>query len=151
MNEEIALDFAGPFQNAKQGKKYLLVSKDHFSGWPDAKFLHSPTTKKVLEFLKSHISRYGVPKTIRTNPGTVFVSEEFVKFCKQFGIKHITCPFRDDRSNGKIERQICTINERLRANKQIVITKDSSGLSENLYALRISKKRMGNRRLRNSW
>ena len=49
-NEEIAIDFAGPFQNAKEGKKYLLVSIDHFSGWPDAQFLHKPTTKKVLEF-----------------------------------------------------------------------------------------------------
>ena len=28
MNEEVAVDF----QNAKQGKKYLLVSIDHFSG-----------------------------------------------------------------------------------------------------------------------
>ena len=46
MNEEKILDFAGPFQNAKQGKKYLLVSIDHFSGWPDAKVLHSSTTKK---------------------------------------------------------------------------------------------------------
>ena len=50
MNEEIALDFAGSFQNAKKGRKYLLVSIDHFSGWPDAKLLHSPRTKKVLEF-----------------------------------------------------------------------------------------------------
>ena len=48
MNEEIAMDFAGPFQYAKQGKKYLSVSIDHFSGWSDAKILHSPTTKKVL-------------------------------------------------------------------------------------------------------
>ena len=39
-NEDIALDFAGPFQNAKKGKKYLLVSIDHFSGWPEEKFLH---------------------------------------------------------------------------------------------------------------
>ena len=29
-NEEIALDFVGPFQNAREGKKYLLVSIDHF-------------------------------------------------------------------------------------------------------------------------
>ena len=49
-NEEVALDFAGPFQNAKKGKKYLLVSIDHYSGWPEAKCLHRPTTKKVLEF-----------------------------------------------------------------------------------------------------
>ena len=30
-NEEVALDFAGPFQNAKKGEKYLLVTVDHFS------------------------------------------------------------------------------------------------------------------------
>ena len=51
-NEEVALDFAGPFQNAKKRKNFLLVSVDHFSGWPDAKFLHNPTTRKVSEFLK---------------------------------------------------------------------------------------------------
>ena len=57
-NEEIALDFAGPFQNAKKGKKYMLVSIDHFSNWPHARFLHRPTTKKVIEFLKQYIAQY---------------------------------------------------------------------------------------------
>ena len=94
-NEEIALDFAGPFQNANKWKKYLLLSIDHFSGWPDAKILHSPTTKKVIEFLKQSYAQYGVPKKIRTDPGTVFVSEAFTQFCRQLGIGHITCPLRD--------------------------------------------------------
>ena len=80
MNEEIALDFPGPFQNAKQRKKYFLVLIYHFSGWPDAKILHSPTTKTLIEFLKCYVSRYKVPKTIRTDPGTVFVGDEFAKF-----------------------------------------------------------------------
>ena len=142
-NEEIALEFAGPFQNAREGKKYLLVSIDHFSGWPDAKFLRCPTTKKVIEFLKQFIAFYGVPKKIRTDPGTVFTSEQFARFCTQFGIEHITCPVRDHRGNGKIERLIRTINERLRTNKQIIVTKDQSGLSEILYALRVNKKKDG--------
>ena len=142
-NEEIALDFAGPFQNAKKGKKYLLVSIDQFSGWPDAKFLHSPTTKKVIEFLKQYCAQYGVPKKIRTDPGTAFVSEAFTMFCRQFGIEHITCPIRDHRGNGKIERLIRTINERLRANKQIILSKNKTGLSEILYSLRTSKKKDG--------
>ena len=93
-NEEIALDFAGTFQNAKNGNKYLLVSVDHYSGWPEAKFLHRPTTKKVLEFLKQYIAQYGVPRKIRTDLGTIFVSEAFVQFCNQFGIKHEKCPVR---------------------------------------------------------
>ena len=142
-NEEIALDFAEPFQKAKskRAKKYLLVSIDHFSGWPDAKLLRCPTTKKVLEILKQYIELYGVPKKMRTDPGTVFTSEQFAQFCTQFGIKHITCPVRDHRGNGKIERLIRTINERLRTNKQIIVTKDQSGLSESLYALRVNKKK----------
>ena len=49
-NEDIALDFAGPFRNTKKGEKYVLVSIDHFSSWPVARFLHRPTTKKVIEF-----------------------------------------------------------------------------------------------------
>ena len=55
-NEEIAIDFAGPFQNAKHGKKYLLVSLDNFSAWRDALFLQKPTTKKVIEFLKNYMA-----------------------------------------------------------------------------------------------
>ena len=115
-NEEVALDFAGPFQNAKKGKKYLLVSVNQFSGWPDAKFLHSPTTIKVIEILKQFIAQCRVPKKIRTDPGTVFVSEAFKQFCEEFGINHRT------------------INDRLRTNRQIILSKDKSGLSEILYS-----------------
>ena len=51
INEEIAIDFAGPFKIAHSTKKYLIVSVDSKSGWPDAKFLRAPTTTKVIEFL----------------------------------------------------------------------------------------------------
>ena len=43
--EEFALDFSGPFQNEKKGTKYLLVTIDHNSDWPEAKFSHRPKTK----------------------------------------------------------------------------------------------------------
>ena len=67
----------------------------------------------------------------------------FEQFCSQFGIKHITCPVRDHKGNCKVERLIRTINERLRANKEILLKRDKSGLSEKLYALRTSKKADG--------
>ena len=44
--EEIALDFAGPFQTANQKKTYLLVSVDNHSGWPDVLFLPNLTNEK---------------------------------------------------------------------------------------------------------
>ena len=46
-NEELSLDFAGPFQNAPQGKKYMLVSVDINSAWPVALFLSNPTIKEI--------------------------------------------------------------------------------------------------------
>ena len=136
-NQEIAIDFAGPFQNAINAKKNLLVSIDHFYGWPEAKFLRKPTTDNVIEFLKNYISRHGLPQVIRTDPATKFRSKRFKEFCKNRLIKHIACPIKDHRGNGKIEGLIRTINERLRKNKQIMVTKDKSGLSEILFALRM--------------
>ena len=85
---------------------------------------------------------------MRTDPGTVFASEAFTQFCRQFGVEQITCPIRDHRRNGKIERLIRTINEQLQASKQIYLSKDKMGLSEILYSLRISKKRTESRRLK---
>ena len=50
-NQEIAIDFAGPFQNAINARKYLLVSIDHFTGWPEAKFFRKPNAENVINFL----------------------------------------------------------------------------------------------------
>ena len=51
-NEEISLDFAaGPFQNAPHGKRYMLVSVDNNSRWPEALFLTNPMTERVVQFL----------------------------------------------------------------------------------------------------
>ena len=71
---------------------------------------------------------------------------EFKQFCSQSGIKHVTCPVRDHKGNGKVERIIRTINERLRTNKEILLKREKSGLSEILYALRTSKKAYGKSR-----
>ena len=38
-----------------------------FSGWLDAKILHSPRIKKVIQFLRQYIAYYGLPKKIRTD------------------------------------------------------------------------------------
>ena len=100
-NEEISVDFAGPFQNAIKQKKYLLVSVDNHSGWPNALFLPSPPTDKVIEFLTEYIATNGIPKRIRTDPCTAFKSEKFKQFCEKYFIKHMTCPIRDHKGDWK--------------------------------------------------
>ena len=115
----------------------MLVSIDHYTGWPEGKFLRKPNTDKVIVFLEKCIVRHGIPKTMRTDPATIFRSNKFKEFCRNRFINRVECPIRNHRGNGKIERLIRTINERLRTNKKIV-SQDKSGLSEILFALRIN-------------
>ena len=61
-NEEIALDFAGCFQNAKKRRKFILVSIDHYSGWPEAKFLHRRQQKSGRIFKTLYCTIRGTAK-----------------------------------------------------------------------------------------
>ena len=98
----------------------------------------------MIEFLKNNIARHEIPQAIRTDPETIFRSKRFWEVCENRLIKHIECPIGDHRGNGKIEQLIRTINERLRTNKQRVVKKDKSGLSEILFALRMYPSKNGN-------
>ena len=75
-NDEIPIDLAGPFKIARSSKRYLIVSVDSKTGWQEAKFLRAPTTRKVIEFLQRYIADNGIPKQIRTDPGTAFTSNK---------------------------------------------------------------------------
>ena len=88
-NEEVSLDFAGPFQNDNLKKNNLLLLVDNHSGWPDALFLPNPTADKVIEFLVEYISKNNIPKRIRTDPGTAFKTEKFKTICKEKLIEHV--------------------------------------------------------------
>ena len=111
VNEEIAINFAVPFKIAHSSKEYLLLSLDSKTGWPEAKFMRAPTAKKVLEFLERYIADNGIPRRIRTEPGTVFASEKFKQFSQKFFIQHINCAIQDHRGNGQVERLIRTVRE----------------------------------------
>ena len=102
--------------------------------------MRAPTTRKVIEFLQRYIADNGIAKQIRTDLGTAFTSKEFKNFCEKYFIKHIEGPINDHKGNGKVERLIRTINERLRTNQNIILDKDNTGLSEMLHALRGAKK-----------
>ena len=88
--------------------------------------------------MKEYIARHGLPQTIRTDPVTIYRSKCSEEFCEKRYIKHLECPMRDLKGNGEIERLNCRINERLGANKEIIVGKDNFGLSEIPFALRLN-------------
>ena len=119
-NEEVAIDFIGPFLEAPKGRKYILVAVDHFSSWPTLKFVKNTDFSSVEKFLTMYIVDNGIPIRLRTDQASVFHERKFKEFCENQGIKHVICPSADHRGNGKVERLIRTVNERVRAEPQIV-------------------------------
>jgi hypothetical protein len=61
--------------SSSKGHQYILTIMDYFTKWVEAIPMKSVTSKDVINFIKEH-----VPQTIRTDGGSVFISEEFRKF-----------------------------------------------------------------------
>jgi hypothetical protein len=75
---------------SSKGHQYILAITDYFTKWVEAIPMKSVTSKDVINFIIEHvIHRFGIPQTITTNGGSVFISEEFRKFTADVGIKLI--------------------------------------------------------------
>jgi hypothetical protein len=62
------------------------------------------TSKDVINFIKEHvIYKFGIPQTITTDGGSVFISEEFRKFAADVGIKLIRSSPYYAQANGQAE------------------------------------------------
>ena len=71
------------------------------------------------------------------------MGNEFSEFRKELGIRHVVCPVYDHRGNGKVERLVRTINERLRANPEVLTEKQNKSFYELKSALRTNKGKDG--------
>ena len=112
-NQEMELDFAGPLPLVWGTKKYILVYVDRFSKFPSAQITSSTSAKSIINFLSKYIALHGIPRTIRTDQVSGFISKEVREFCHEHNIKVIFSPVGDNRATGLVERLIRTIKERL--------------------------------------
>ena len=87
-------------------QKQFLLTADFYSGWFEIDLLPSPNTSTVVQKLKAHMSRYGIPEVLLTDNGPQFDSSEFKQFQKNWGFQHITSSPCYPQSNGKIERAV---------------------------------------------
>ena len=88
------------------------MSVDYNAWMPDLMFLSDPTADTVIEFLREYISINGISERIKTDPGTLFKTRTYNKFCKVVCIGSVVCSVRDHRGIGKVESMIRAINER---------------------------------------
>ena len=80
------------------------MATDYFTKWVEAIPLKNVTSKEMVEFVKEHIIyRFGIPQTITTNQGSMFISEEFEEFSTSMGTKLLNSSPYYVQANGQAE------------------------------------------------
>ncbi|XP_068209116.1 uncharacterized protein [Palaemon carinicauda] len=72
--------------------------------FPEAVPLRSIRGKKVLEALIGFSTKFGIPKKLQSDCGTIFISRFFRKQMNELGICHVTSTQYHPKSQGQVER-----------------------------------------------
>nr|CAE04537.2 OSJNBa0040D17.5 [Oryza sativa Japonica Group] len=72
---------------SSKGHKFILVGTDYFTKWVEAIPLKKVDSGDAVQFVQEHIIyRFGIPQTITTDQGSIFVSDEFVQFADSMAL-----------------------------------------------------------------
>ena len=101
MDSRLHIDHAGPYL----GSQFLIVIDSH-SKWIEVEKVISTATEPTIRALQRMFATHGLPDTIVSDNGTAFTSEQFQKFCKCNGIRHVRSAPRHPSTNGLAERAV---------------------------------------------
>jgi transposase InsO family protein len=88
--------------------KDYLVTVDYYSNFIEVDRLYSKTSTEVIQKLKAHMARCGVPERVVSDNGPQYSSSEFQDFAAQYEFEHVTSSPRYPQSNGKAESAVKT-------------------------------------------
>ena len=119
--EIIHSDVCGPMQvESKGGSRYLVTFTDDYSRYATVYFIkhkHEVLSKfqEFITFVENQSGNRGHVKTLRSDNGGEYVSNNFIKYCAEKGIVHeLTSPYCPEQ-NGVAERLNRTIMESARS------------------------------------
>ena len=95
-----------------------LLTVDSYSGWFEINKLHSTKAKPVIDRLKVHFSRFGIPDLVISDSGSQFHSKEFKEFAQTWGFQHKESSPNFHSSNGLAEKAVQSAKRLLKKSKQ---------------------------------
>ncbi len=113
----LQIDIFGEIQAAPQSHRFLVVVHDLHSKWPEIAATSSVTSATVIALLEKLFTRWGLPKTIISDNGPQFTSDEFNRYLASLGIEHRCTTRYNPQSNGGVERFNRVIKEGLKAHR----------------------------------
>ncbi|XP_076041857.1 uncharacterized protein LOC143025739 [Oratosquilla oratoria] len=110
----VTVDIVGPLPKTKSGNEYILTLMDTFSRYPEAIPLRRVHAKVVLQELIKFFTRWGLPRELQTDQGSVFLSKEVMQGLGALGIVKVTSSAYHPQSQGALERYHQTLKSMLR-------------------------------------
>ncbi|CAG2232155.1 unnamed protein product [Mytilus edulis] len=99
------------------GNDYL-ITVDYYSSFFEVDRLYDTSSKTVINKLKQHFARWGIPETVISDNGPQYSSEQFKQFSKQWDFQHKTSSLGHAQSNGKVENAVKTAKRLMRKAKK---------------------------------
>ena len=87
--EKVAFDLVGPLLRSSSGYKYILTMMCLYTKYPEAIPLRRVDNHTVLEAMLEIFARHGIPKTILTDQGSVFMSKLTQQLYQTLDIKRV--------------------------------------------------------------
>jgi hypothetical protein len=82
----LSVDLMGPYAPGSNQSRYLLTIVDQFSKYVHFVPLRVATASKIVDALWNVLMHWGLVRCIVTDNGTQFISEIWLKWCKNLGI-----------------------------------------------------------------
>ena len=101
---KLGLDFIGPMAGGRPCQRFAIVCIDYHSKWIEVGFCAHPTTEVVVTFLEKLASREGYPEEVVSDCGSVFMSDQFARYLRSVGIKHVRVTPYHPQASGQVER-----------------------------------------------
>ena len=83
------MDFIGPFP-ASFGNIFILLAVDYVSKWVEAACPKNDANTIVGFLQRNILNRFGTPRTIISDGGSLFANKVFDKLMGRYGIKHMS-------------------------------------------------------------
>ena len=110
----IALDVVGPLPKSGRGHKFILVSMDYTTRFPEAIPLSSASAQAVARELFLLFSRVGIAKEISPDQGTCFMSKVVKALCTWLKVKQLRTSVYHPLTDCLVERFNCTLKQMLK-------------------------------------
>lgn len=115
-------DHFGLILESAAGSKHIFIIIDAFSRFTWLFPVKSTTSKEIIKCLSTLFHTVSPPRTLVTDRGTAFTSQEFAIFLKNYDVVHRLIAVAAPWANGLVER----VNQLLKASLKKVVDDQES-------------------------